>query len=83
MAQTHRQQLFSWGRQREGQGGRPEDVEDQTWPRIVEQFPVKVKLIASGVDRSLIVTGTATVKKDTDNLDDEHLWSFGRGWMVC
>lgn len=63
---THKQQLFSWGRQREGQGGRPEDVDDQTFPRIVENYPVKVKLIASGIDRSLVVTGTNCVGLSVD-----------------
>jgi hypothetical protein len=55
---VHKQQLFSWGRQREGQGARPEEKDDQTWPRVVDMFPVKVKLIASGVDRSIVVGGT-------------------------
>jgi len=62
-------QLFSWGRQREGQGGRPEQTQAQTWPKEVEDFPPKIRLIAAAVDRSAVVS------------EDNLIWSFGQGFM--
>jgi len=61
--------LFSWGRQREGQTGRPEFVQIQSWPKEVEDFPPLIKLLAAGLDRSIVVGA------------QDELYTFGRGFM--
>jgi hypothetical protein len=50
-------QLFAWGRQRQGQCGSPEITTDRTYPLEVEYFSMTPKLIAVGGERSVVVTG--------------------------